>query len=200
MANPQKAPEPTPPEGEDIVVTGPKKGTIAYAMGGAAFAAALLSGLAQWEGKKNTGYLDIAGIPTKCYGDTTDVQVGKFYTDAECQKSLEKQAMLHVADVRRCTPKLEGYPLVAAGLLTYNIGGGNYCGSSAARYFNAGQIAAGCKAITAWDRVTVKAANDNQDGFSGCRAVKGRPGYVSCKVRGLTNRRTYEYKICMTGL
>ena len=192
-----------PPGGKSPAVPEQKppvsKGAVVAVMGGAAYAAALLSGLAMWEGKKNVGYLDIAGIPTACYGDTKNVEVGKFYSDAECNQRLERQAMAHMADVKRCTPNLTGYPLVAAGLLTYNIGASNYCSSSAARYYNAGRIAAGCKASLAWDRVTVKAKNTRQIGFSDCRPSK-RPGYSSCKVRGLTNRRQYEYKICMTGL
>lgn len=149
---------------------------------GASAAAALLAGLTQWEGKRNVGYVDIAGIPTACMGDTKNVVVGKFYTDAECQARLEAQAMTHAGEVLKCTPSLRGKdgPLVAAGLLAYNIGGGAYCRSTVDRRFDAGQWRAGCDAFLAWNKARVK-------------------GKITV-VRGLANRREFERTICLKGL
>jgi lysozyme len=59
--------------------------------------------------------------------------------------------------------------------LTWNIGTGGVCRSTALRRLNAGDIAGGCEALTWWNR-------------AGGRVV-----------RGLTNRRADEYRLCMEG-
>jgi len=154
----------------------PAKTTIAGVMGSAALASALLGGLTQWEGKKNVGYLDIVGIPTACVGDTNNVVVGKFYSDAECRARLEQQAIVHVNEVKRCTPSIGGGQLVAAGLLAYNIGGAAYCQSTVDRMFDAGNIRAGCDAFRMWNKAGGKV------------------------VRGLVNRREFERTLCLQGV
>lgn len=154
----------------------PAKTTIAGVMGSAALASALLGGLTQWEGKKNVGYLDIVGIPTACVGDTNNVVVGKFYSDAECRARLEQQAIVHVNEVKRCTPSIGGGQLVAAGLLAYNIGGAAYCKSTVDRMFDAGKIRAGCDAFRMWNKAGGKI------------------------VRGLVNRREFERTLCLQGV
>jgi len=169
-----KAPTPKAPP-----LDGARKGTLAALIGGTG-AALLLGTLTTFEGKKNVGYRDIAGIPTACMGDTRDVVVGKFYSDAECQARLERQAAAHVGEVLRCTPRIAGNQLVAAGSLAYNIGGAAYCRSTVARRFNAGDLRGGCDAMLAWD--------------------KARVGGVVRPVKGLTTRRQAERAICLKGL
>jgi lysozyme len=150
--------------------------TLAGALGSAASAALLLATLTGYEGKRNVGYRDIVGIPTACMGDTKDVVVGKFYSDAECQMRLERQALVHVTEVQRCTPTITGNQLVAAGSLAYNIGGSAYCRSTVARRFNAGDRRGACNAFLAWNR-------------AGGRVVAG-----------LARRREGERTLCLKGL
>lgn len=176
MRTASRLPQPTPAAVSTRSRATPAKATIAGVMGSAALAAALLGGLTQWEGKKNVGYLDIVGIPTACMGDTNNVVVGKFYSDAECRARLEQQAIVHVSEVKRCTPSIGGGQLVAAGLLAYNIGGPAYCKSTVDRMFDAGNIRAGCDAFRLW----IKAG-----------------GKV---VRGLVNRREFERTLCLQGV
>lgn len=93
----------------------------------------------------------------------------------------DASAVEHAEGVRRCTPGVAGNQLVAAVLLTYNIGvgrpgGGGYCGSTAARLFNAGDLKGGCDAFLMWNRAGGKV------------------------VQGLVNRRAYERRLCLTGL
>lgn len=59
--------------------------------------------------------------------------------------------------------------------LTWNIGTGGVCRSTALRRLNAGDLAAACEALTWWNR-------------AGGRVV-----------RGLVNRRADEYQLCMEG-
>jgi lysozyme len=152
------------------------KKTIAGVMGSVALAAALMAGLTTLEGKRNVGYRDIVGIPTNCRGNTRDVIVGKRYSDAECDRIDEGQAIAHAEQVKACTPRVTGYQLEAATLLAYNIGGPTYCRSTIARRFNAGDLRGGCDAFRAYNR-------------AGGRVV-----------RGLVNRREFERSICLKGL
>jgi len=154
----------------------PSKKTLAAIMGSAALAAGTMGALTSLEGNKNVGYRDIVGVPTNCMGNTKNVVVGKYYPPAECDRINEAQAIAHAEIVKRCTPRLTGYQLEAAVLLTYNIGGSAYCKSTVARRFNAGDLRGGCDAFLAWNR-------------AGGRIV-----------RGLANRRAFERSICVKGL
>lgn len=145
---------------------------------GAGAAAALTATLVLWEGNAPVGYVDIAGVPTACFGDTNNVVVGKRYSDAECRQRLEDQAIKHVEPVLACTPSLRGHDdqLVAAASLAYNIGTGAYCKSTVDRRFDAGDWKGACDAFLMWNRAGGKV------------------------VRGLQNRRQYERNICLKNL
>lgn len=132
----------------------------------------------KWEGTVLKGYYDIAGVPTKCSGDTYDVIIDKAYTIAECRVSLEYQLVEHAKPVLNCTPVLRGHPyqLAAAISFTYNLGGGAYCRSTIARRFNAGNWKGAC------------------DAFAWYVMAGGRV------IPGLVNRRNYERDLCLKGL
>lgn len=158
-------------------VPAPGRKTLAAVLGSAALAAATMGALTALEGKKNVGYRDIVGVATACRGTTgTGVTVGRVYTDAECDAMDERSAVAHAEGVRQCTPHLAGNQLVAATLLTYNIGVSGYCKSTVARRFNAGDLRGGCDAFGRWV-------------YAGGKVVKG-----------LVNRRNYERAICLKGL
>lgn len=168
-------------------------------MGSAAVVTGLLTGIGDHEGKKNVGYLDIAKIPTACYGDTEDVRVGKFYSDAECQVRLERQALTHVEGVIKCVPGLKGRGgiLKAVGSTAYNIGIGGFCGSTAASRFKVGDWIGGCLAIGPYFVVTRKDGSSVvTSGFINARVNGGKLQ----PVQGLINRRTWEMDQCIRGI
>lgn len=128
-------------------------------------------------------YLDIAGVATACDGITRGIKLGQAYTEAQCAAMLERELVIHAQGVMDCTPSL-GQPgrdaqRVAAVLLTYNIGVANWCGSTARRRFEAGDIRGGCEAFALWN--------------------KARVGGVLREVKGLTARRKRERAICLAG-
>lgn len=152
---------------------------------GAACCAILLVTVPAHEGTVLKGYVDPVGIPTKCMGDTNNVEVGKVYTAAECEASLNKQLLAHAEPVLKCTPVLAGktYQLAAAVSFAYNIGAMAYCNSTTAKRFNAGDFKGACKAINESD--------------------SGKPQWVTAKgreLKGLVKRRADERKLCETGL
>lgn len=128
-------------------------------------------------------YLDIAGIPTACDGLTKGVKIGQTYTPAQCTALLETALVEHAAGVMRCTPGLaldlprRDNVRFAAISMAYNIGVGGWCGSTARKLVNAGQIRAACDAFLRWD--------------------KARVGGVLRPVRGLTLRRQRERAECL---
>lgn len=163
---------------------------------GAAAAAIMVPMIIADEGTEYVGYLDIIGVPTKCTGDTNDVKVGKIYTKAECDASLERQIIAHAEPAIRCTPIIKSKPEVLASVvgITYNIGTSGYCNSSIARNFNAGNFRKACDSFLAWDKTIVARP------IKGQVCVKRKDGRYTCQIRGLTLRRQREHKLCLKGL
>lgn len=134
--------------------------------------------IADWEGERQVGYLDIIHVPTFCFGGTgPEAVVGKYYTRAECRTQLARDAVSHAVPLQKCiTAPIPAETFAALISLSYNIGPVGVCRSSAVRLANVGDIAGACQAITLYDR-------------AGGRVIKG-----------LTNRRQAEKRLCMRGL
>lgn len=145
----------------------------------------------QWEGEhrcaddrsQHCAYLDIVGVPTLCYGETRGVRLGDRATDEQCLAKLRDRlttdfrAGLHgyFADQTK-RHRLTAERDAAYVSLAYNVGIRGAGRSTATRRLNNGDIAGGCKALTWWNK-------------AGGRVV-----------RGLVNRRSAEYRLCMAGL
>lgn len=134
------------------------------------------------EGVEYKPYMDIAGIPTVCSGITgPDVVWGKKYSARECRNLLEKHIQIHGKYVQDAVT----YPIspqARAALISfsYNVGGSAMRKSTAVRLINQGKIEEGCKALSAWNKATIK----------GKKVV----------VKGLVNRRNEEIKLCLSGV
>jgi lysozyme len=130
-----------------------------------------------WEGTRTDPYRDIVGVWTVCTGETR-VEMRR-YTPAECKTMLDKTLAADWAPaVLSAVPALQDrpYQFAAAISLTYNIGGAAFARSTVAKRFNAGDWKGGCDAFLMWNK-------------AGGRVV-----------RGLTNRREAERKLCLTNL
>ena len=135
-----------------------------------------------WEGFAPTGYhdrIDPKGVNTIGYGHIENVQIGEKITKIQAGKLLAQDLPRYEAMVERCIHvAMPGYRHAAILSFTYNIGGGRpgkkggLCGSSVARYINAGEPLKGCDALLLYDR------------------ANGRV------IAGLENRRKAERKLC----
>ncbi len=127
------------------------------------------------EGKRNDPYIDMAGIPTVCYGET-HVKM-RHYTDAECLDMLKKSVEGYTNEVLNVTPALSDRPweLAAATSLAYNTGVDRYKNSTMSKLFAQKKFSQGCSEFAKWVY------------------VKGK------KVKGLVDRRKREYAICIQG-
>lgn len=130
---------------------------------------------------------DPRGVNTVCYGHIEDVQIGDKYTKIQCEEMLAKDLPRYEAMLERCiTVPMPGYRHGAILSFTYNIGGGvpaknghpargGLCGSSVAKYINAGEISKGCDALLLYDKSAGKV------------------------LPGLVKRRQSERKLCYNG-
>ena len=155
------------------------------ALVGSVCATVSLGLVTHFEGLSYFGYRDPVGIPTKCYGDTKGVTVGKRYTEAECKASLETQMADKAEGVLRCVPTIKDKPYVLAASISfaYNIGVSAFCRSTTAKRFNAGDYAGGCRAIQ--------------------QADNGKLQWITAQGKvlpGLIRRREAERKVCEEGL
>jgi lysozyme len=149
-----------------------KRGLLAIV--GASAAAALFALVPQNEGTVLKTYKDLGGVLTYCTGATENAQWGKTYTPAECAAQLDRDLARHAEGISKCVPldRLTPGARVAFVDTAYNIGIGAFCGSSMARYANAGDMARACASLSLWNK------------------VQGR------EVRGLTIRRATARAFC----
>jgi lysozyme len=163
--------------------------TTKAAVGGglAACAAACLAfavaGLKPDEGLALTDYLDLAKVPTACFGHTgADVRVGQRRTLPECEAMLAKDVQREQLGVTKCVPALatRPYQWAASTRLAHNIGVAGFCGSGAAIHFRRGDWRGGCDLFLPWD--------------------KARVNGKLVRVAGLAARRRRERAQCLTGV
>ena len=145
-----------------------------------AVTAALAAGVSQHEGFREKSYMPTPDDrPTIGYGTTfrpdgRPVQMGEKISKDRAIVYLHNDLNKFANAVKRCAPvPMHDYEFGAFVSLTYNIGEANFCSSTLARKLKAFDYAGACKEILRWDK---------------------QKGVV---LRGLTNRRQEEYKICM---
>lgn len=158
---------------------------ITPAKSAAAITAALalaLSLIMPWEGKRNDAYLDVAKIPTICYGatrnlDGTPVVLGQHATDVQCNAMLLNDAYQHGSGIAQCIKvEVPRESLAAFVSFSYNVGTGAFCRSTLNKKLHAGDLAGACAELMKWTT-------------------------AGGKVRqGLVNRRTAERQLCLRGL
>lgn len=145
--------------------------------------------IAPWEGLRTKAYRDIVGVPTVCYGETRGVRMGDQYTKEQCLNMLQEGVQQFYAKIDPCMPNdLPAKSQAAFTSLAYNIGvgkqgvwGRGFCSSrSIQSAFAVKDYVRACNAILQFD--------------------KGRINGKLTKIRGLTNRRVAEHKLCLQGL
>ncbi|MCX2721847.1 lysozyme [Roseibium salinum] len=140
--------------------------------------AAAIALVGAWEGLRLVAYPDIVGVPTVCFGETHGVRLGDQYTKEECDAKLLASLRRHEAGMRRCLKRPDVIPTrsyVAFVSLTYNIGVGAFCRSTARKRLDRGDLRGACDAARWFDK------------------AGGRTS------QGLVNRRSAEHKLCLEG-
>ena len=162
------------------------KAALASGLGLVALTATYLT--APWEGMENHAYYDKLGrVWTVCLGETKGVQKGDYYTDRQCREKLITRLENDFRQpLRKCIRTFDQAPIsVQASMLdlSYNIGTGAACKSTAARRMAERKWRDACNAMTLYNRAGGKV------------------------IEGLKKRREYgdaqrigELELCLAGL
>lgn len=149
-------------------------------IGALVLSAAAIAGIAGFEGYSSKPITPVPGDKltighgTTQYPDGRPVKPGDTVTPQRAMELLRYDASKFGKAVARCAPvPMYQYEYDAFVTTTYNIGESAFCKSTMAKRLNAGDYFGACKAILMWDK---------------------QGGKV---LRGLTNRRQSEYKMCM---
>lgn len=144
-------------------------------LAGAALASAVVL-VGAWEGLSLTPYTDIVGVRTVCYGETRNIQERR-YSKAECDAMLAQGLQDFDRGLAKCIRRdLPDAIRVALVSWAYNVGTGAACRSTLVRLVNEGRLREACNELPKWNRAG---------------------GVV---VRGLTNRRKEEQRLCLSAL
>jgi lysozyme len=140
-----------------------------------ALSASALVGLALSEGYTDRAVQPLPGDKwTLGFGTTDGVQPGDRITPPQALQRTLRDVTRFEGAVKKCvTVPLAQYEYDAYIQLAYNIGSGNFCGSTLVRKLNAEDYAGACKEILRWNR------------------FQGVPN------KGLTDRRQREYQTCI---
>lgn len=143
-----------------------------------------------WEGRSLSAYLDKIAKPpvwTICDGDTTNVRPGMIETPEGCnRRTAGKMERVYRPALVRCVANWDRKPLSWRSMmisLSWNIGTGAACGSTAARLGRAGQYQQSCIAATSFNK-------------AGSRVLIG---LVKRREMGDATR-IGEAELCVTGL
>lgn len=154
---------------------------VTSALGAAALATSMVAG---FEGIRQVGYADIAGVPTVCWGHTETAVVGRFFSMDKCLELLAKELAVYGVRIAHCLPdELPVESRAAFISMSYNVGVTGFCGSRAAQLARAGDVAGACKAMNT--------------GADGRKVWVYAGGEYS---RGLDIRRAKEREFCEQGL
>lgn len=127
-----------------------------------------------WESTRNNAYKDMVGVVTICMGETKGVKMGDYRTDEECEESLAKELTAYnKAMLKHVKVELKPYEEVAYTSFVWNLGETNFKNSTLLKKLNQGDHEGACNELLKWNRA----------------------GGV--EVRGLTNRRLQENKVCL---
>lgn len=154
-----------------------------FGAAGAALILAIVVALGVSELRVKRTYWDaLGGVWTVCAGVTGEgVVPGRTYSDAECQAMEAAYVRRMLTSMGKCVAgEFELHVIKAFGHFAYNVGTANFCGSTAAKLLNRGDVAGACKQILRW--VYIKGKD--------CRDPRNKCG-------GIPKRRQWEYQTCM---
>lgn len=149
------------------------KKLLSWGVGGAVAVSAGYA-VAPWEGMSNQAYKDIVGVATVCFGEIRGVKMGDYRTTEQCEKGLAKELTEYNKNMRKhVTVNLLPYEEVAYTSFVWNVGETNFKNSTLLKKLNSGDRVGACNELPRWNKAG---------------------GVV---VKGLTNRRLHEQKVCL---
>lgn len=155
-----------------------------------------ISSIQNYEGFSEITYKDVGGIPTIGYGSTEGVKLGDRIDEKGATRRLihELDTKYHNGINRCIRVPLNQSEYDAYISLTYNIGINAFCKSTLVKKLNQLDYVGACKEILRFNKVKKKVKE--------IEIINGVEQEVwvtkAVPVKGLTNRRQSEYKLCLT--
>lgn len=154
------------------------------------------------EGYSSTAYLDSAGVPTICYGETKGVQMGQKRSLSDCQKQLIQSAGEHARALVGLPESLPDVPLLGSLDLAYNVGVAGFNSSTPKLELAKGNYKSAGKAVLEWRYISKKQKQNPGVGwewrsasgkwvFDCSQYINGKPNKV---CYGLWKRRLWQSK------
>lgn len=107
--------------------------------------------IAHFEGTVYRTYRDPIGILTSCTGHTgPELMMGQTWTQEQCDQQLYGDLLKHSKALECINHPLTDGQKAAFLSFAFNVGNGNFCGSTLARKANAGDMRGACAELSRW--------------------------------------------------
>ena len=143
---------------------------------GAVAVAAVVPVVYLYEGEIRRGYRDPIGIVTACVGHAETAQLGKTYTQAECETLLYQDLVAHAEALDCVKSPMSDNQKAALLSFAFNVGQTRFCGSTLVKKANQGDFRGACAELSRWT------------------LAGGR------ELSGLVKRRAAERALCEKGI
>lgn len=107
------------------------------------------------EGFSGDAYLDSAGIPTICYGETKGVKLGQRRSLSDCQKQLIESVGEHAKALEGLPVGLPDVVLLGSIDMAYNVGVSGFSNSAVKRKLKQGDYRAAGQSVLQWKYITL---------------------------------------------
>lgn len=163
-----------------------------------AYLVAPLEGSKKDKQGNNIAYIDMVGIPTVCHGWTAGVKLSDKKTDAECEQLLAQELSKYNTQMKKnVRVPLSPYEEIAYTSFVWNVGVGAWNNSTLLKKLNVNDRVGACNEILKWNKGTFSRQASLQQTKNGEICTPKPNGTFSCTIKGLTNRRKVEHKVCL---
>lgn len=132
------------------IVGGIRGRVIAAIVGGGVLGGGITTVVKTNEGFSGDAYLDSAGIPTICYGETKGVKMGQSRSLSECKEQLIRSVTEHSEALVGLPTNLPDVVLLGSIDMAYNVGVYGFKGSKVHRLLSGGDYRAAGQAVLEW--------------------------------------------------
>lgn len=174
---------------------------IAAIVGGSVLGGGITTVVTTNEGFSGDAYLDSAGIPTICYGETKGVRMGQSRSVSECQEQLIRSVSEHAEALVGLPMSLPDVVLLGSIDMAYNVGVYGFKGSKVHRLLSTGDYRSAGKAVLEWRYISstrqpkgpgwVYVPSSKKWRYDCSQLVNGKPNKVCW---GVWKRRQWESK------
>lgn len=183
------------------IVSGIRGRVIASLLGASALGGGITTVVSYNEGFSGGAYLDSAGIPTICYGETKGVKMGQKRSLSDCQKQLIESVGEHAKALEGLPVSLPDVVVLGSIDMAYNVGVSGFYNSKVRRYLTEGNYSMAGKAVLEWRYISsqrqpktagwVYVQGQNKWRYDCSKLINGKPNKVCW---GLWKRRLWQSK------